>query len=95
MPAFLIVHSKLSDPKTFQQYVEASAHSLNLFEGTYLLGGGLSEVLEGAHDKNRTVIFQFPSTAHAKDWYQSKEYQSIKHLRENTGKFDFVLVDSF
>ena len=95
MSAFLIVHSKLTKPEIFQQYVVASEDSLKRYEGTYLLGGELNEVLEGRHDKNRTVIFQFPSPEHAKRWYSSKEYQSVKHLRDNTGEFDFVLVDPF
>lgn len=95
MPAFLIVHSKLTDPNAFQHYVEAAGPSLERYQGTYLLGGGVSDVLEGAHDKDRTVIFQFPSTQAAKSWYQSDEYQSVKPLREGTGAFDFVLVDSF
>jgi len=45
--AFLIVHSKLTKPEVFQQYVVASEYSLKLYEGTYLLGGELNEVLEG------------------------------------------------
>lgn len=95
MPAFLIVHSKLTDADAFQHYVEAAGHSLERYQGTYLLGGSVSDVLEGTHNKDRTVIFQFPSTQAAKNWYQSDEYQSVKPLREHTGAFDFVLVDSF
>ena len=95
MAAFLIVHSKLTNPELFQEYVAASEPSLNQYKGTYLLGGQLDEVLEGNHDKERTIIFEFPSTEHAKNWYYSKEYQGVKHLRDNTGTFDFVLVDSF
>ena len=95
MPAFLIVHSKLTDSSAFERYLKAAGASLERYQGTYLLGGSLSEVLEGSHDKNRTVIFQFPSIQDAKSWYDSEEYQSIKPLREHTGEFDFVLVNSF
>ena len=95
MPAFLIVHSKLTDPDAFEHYVKAAGPSLERHQGTYLLGGSLSEVLEGSHDKNRTVIFQFPSIEDAKSWHKSEEYQSIKPLREHTGEFDSVLVNSF
>ncbi|WP_443637943.1 DUF1330 domain-containing protein [Candidatus Njordibacter sp. Uisw_058] len=95
MPAFLIVHSKLTDADAFEHYVKAAGPSLERYQGTYLLGGSLSEVLEGSHDKDRTIIFQFPSIEDAKSWYQSKEYQSVKPLREHTGAFDFVLVNSF
>jgi uncharacterized protein (DUF1330 family) len=95
MSAFLIIHSKLTNPEAFQDYVVASEDSLKLHEGKYLLGGELDMVLEGEHDKSRTVIFQFPSSQHAKDWYTGDEYQKVKYLRDNTGEFDFVLVDSF
>ena len=95
MPAFLIVHSKLTDADAFEHYVKATGPSLEHYQGTYLLGGGLSEVLEGSHDKDRTVIFQFPSIQDAKSWYQSEDYQSVKPLRKHTGTFDFVLMNSF
>jgi uncharacterized protein (DUF1330 family) len=90
MPAFLIVHSKLTNPELFQKYVEASEKSLSIYEGKYILGGELDQVLEGFHDKSRTVIFQFPSSEHAKRWYNSEEYQNVKHLRDKTGEFDFA-----
>ncbi len=95
MSAFLIVHSKLTEPELFQNYVEAAGASLDQYEGKYLLGGSLSALLEGEHDKERTVIFEFPSSEKAKDWYNSEEYAKVKPLRENTGSFDFVLIDSF
>ena len=95
MTAFLIVHSTITNPELFQDYVAASEKSLKLFQGEYHLGGSFSALLEGTHDKNRTVIFKFPSSEHAKNWYDSKEYQEVKHLRDNTGEFDFVLIDSF
>jgi uncharacterized protein (DUF1330 family) len=95
MPAFLIVHSKLTDADAFEQYVKAACTYLDRYQGTFFLGGRLSEVLEGSHDKDRTVIFQFPSIEDAKSWYQSEEYRSVKPLREHTGTFDFVLVNSF
>lgn len=95
MAAFLIVHSKLNNPNLFQKYVVASEDSLKQYKGEYLLGGKLNTVLEGKHDKSRIVVFQFPSSEHAKNWYNSEEYRKVKHLRDNTGVFDFVLVDSF
>lgn len=95
MPAYLIAHSTITDSEKFQKYVSASEDSLSLYGGKYLLGGSVTQVLEGNHDKSRTIIFQFPSAEHAKDWYGSGEYQSVKPLRDNTGVFDFVVLDSF
>ncbi|MDC0052874.1 DUF1330 domain-containing protein [Gammaproteobacteria bacterium] len=95
MTAFLIVNSKLTKPELFQNYVIAAEESLKLYQGEYHLGGSFNTLLEGQHDKTRTVIFKFPSSEHAKTWYNGKEYQGVKHLREGTGEFDFVLIDSF
>ena len=95
MTAFLIVHSTLTDPELFQHYVSAAEDSLQLYQAEYHLGGQVNALLEGNHDKTRTVIFKFPSTESAKNWYGSEEYQRIKHLRDNTGEFDFILIDSF
>lgn len=95
MSSLLIVHSKLTDPVAFQNYVAAAESSLEQYNGSYLLGGSLNAVLEGSHNKERTVIFKFPSSEQAKRWYNSEEYQQVKHLRDGTGEFDFVLIDSF
>ena len=95
MSAFIIIHSTITEPELFQKYVEASEDSVNKYQGKYLLGGMVSDVLEGNHDQKRTVIFEFPDAEKAKNWYNSEEYGSVKHLKNNTGSFDFVLVDSF
>lgn len=95
MPGFIIIHSTLTDPERFQEYVLASEDSVNKYQGKFVLGGLVGEVLEGQHSKKRTVIFEFPSLDNAKAWYESEEYQSVKQLRDGTGEFDFVLLDSF
>lgn len=95
MPALLIVHSNVSKPELFQKYASASEHSLDLYGGEFLFGGNVSDVLEGSHDKSRAVIFKFASAEQARAWYYSEEYQAIKYLRDNTGEFDFMIVDSF
>ncbi len=95
MPAFIIIHSTITKPELFQKYVEASEDSLNQYHGKYLLGGMVTDILEGNHDQKRTVIFEFPDESQARNWYHSDEYGAVKHLKDNTGSFDFVLVDSF
>jgi len=95
MSGYIIIHSRLTDPERFQDYVAASEDSVNKYQGKFFLGGSVSKVLEGQHDKARTVIFEFPSVDKAQAWYNSDEYQSVKHLRDGTGEFDLVLVDSF
>ncbi|MFK8019980.1 MAG: DUF1330 domain-containing protein [Pseudomonadales bacterium] len=95
MPALLIVHSTVTKPELFKEYATASEHSLQLYGGEFLFGGNVSDVLEGSHDKSRAVIFQFSSAEQARAWYQSDEYQAVRHLREDTGELNFIVVDSF
>lgn len=95
MAAFLIVHSRLTDVDKFQEYVSASASSVAAFGGEYLLGGSLMSVLEGSHDKDRTVVFKFPDSDNVKSWYLSEAYTKVKPLREGTGEFDFLVIESF
>jgi len=95
MSAFIIIHSTITAPELFQKYVEASEHSLDIYKGKFLMGGMVSDVLEGNHNQKRTVIFEFPDVDQARGWYNSDEYRATKHLKDGTGTFDFVLIDSF
>lgn len=95
MSALLIVHSTVTKPELFQKYASAAEHSLELYGGEFLFGGNVNDVLEGSHNKSRAVIFRFASTEQARAWYNSEEYQAAKPLRDNTGDFDFLIVDSF
>ena len=61
MPAFLIVHSKLTDANAFQHYVEAAGPSLERYQGTYLLGGSVSDVLGAPMIKIARLFFSSPA----------------------------------
>ncbi len=95
MTALLIVNSTVSKPEAFQDYAKASEQSLELYGGEFLFGGNVTDVLEGKHNKSRSVIFRFANAEQARAWYHSEEYQAVKHLRDYTGEFDFMIVDSF
>ncbi len=51
-------------------------------------------VLEGNPEK-ATVIIEFESVEAAQQWYQSPEYQSIKHLRTESSKGSIIITRRF
>jgi uncharacterized protein (DUF1330 family) len=65
------------------------------FGGRYVLMGSAAEVLEGAWtDGGGAVISEWPDRAAALSFWHSPEYAAAKRLREGTGQFQVVLIDS-
>lgn len=82
MPAYLIAKITVKDPECFKGYVAGAPPIVARFGGGYLVRSGASEVLEGQPQINRTVIIEFPSLQHAKDFYADPEYQVLVRLRQ-------------
>jgi uncharacterized protein (DUF1330 family) len=52
------------------------------------------EVLEGvAPDVTHITMIAFPSTNHARAWYNDPEYAPMKRLRQAGSRLNFLLVE--
>jgi uncharacterized protein (DUF1330 family) len=60
--------------------------------GQILVGDRQSEILEGAPG-HVTIVARFPSKEAAKGWWESEEYQRIKHLQTDNSEGFTVLCD--
>ena len=78
IPMWITVAKTLTTPKTFPFRLRAT--------GTEL------EVLEGAHDGRRLVVFEFPSMAAIRLFWESPQYIKIKKLREGAASIDVWAV---
>ena len=87
MPALFIIQAQLSpDPEFMARYkqYQAQVQPLMAVHGGKVLAIGRDlEVMEGHHDGQRLIVMEFPSMDHLKAFWQSKEYDQIKPLREN------------
>lgn len=97
MTAYVIaeVSPKKSLPehkKLIQKYSLAAAKTIRQFGGE-MLAKSLSETLDGPEDKTMKVIITFPTSAQARTWYNSKEYQSLIALRDSAMICRFQLVE--
>jgi uncharacterized protein (DUF1330 family) len=93
LAAFLIIEIAVNDPEVYAQYREAVSRDLAAAGGTYLVRGGVLEVLEGDWRPNRMVVVRFDSADHARRWWNSPGYAELKAMRRRSAKTNMILVE--
>ena len=94
-PAYVVIEAKLksSELQRFASYASKVPSLVKKYSGEYLILGGDHEPLEGDWGETRIVLHKWESTAQAKEFWNSDEYQELKKLREGTGDFRIMLVE--
>jgi uncharacterized protein (DUF1330 family) len=93
MPAYIIADIDVQDAAKFEQYRARVPETLVPYGGRFVVRGGRVETLDGDWSPSRLVILEFPSTAQAKAWWNSKEYAEPKLLREASSRGKLLLVE--
>jgi uncharacterized protein (DUF1330 family) len=93
MPAYIIAEIDVHDAATFAEYRAGVPETLVPFGGRFVVRGGRVETLEGDWSPSRLVILEFPSAAQAKAWWDSKEYNGLKLLRQAASTGKLLLVE--
>ena len=94
MAAYFVVSYKITDPDGYAPYVPAVIPTLMAHGCEVLVADYESEIFEGEPDQV-TIVLKFPSKEAARVWYNSADYQAIKHLRTDNSEGTAVLVDSW
>jgi len=76
MAAYFIAQYVVNDPKLYREYQTAAAPTIAASGGEVVAFDVAAETIEGNPPGPHTVIVKFESTAAAKAWYQSPEYQA-------------------
>ena len=92
MTAYLVGSYRITNPEGYKPYVPAAVATLLAHGSELLVGDYASQVLEG-EPGNVTIVWKFASKEAAMAWYNSPEYQAIKHLRTDNTEGTAVLVD--
>jgi uncharacterized protein (DUF1330 family) len=93
MPAYLVAHIEVHDPVVFEDYRAQVVPIIKAFGGRYLVRGGALETLEGAQQRRRLVIIEFPSMDAARGFYHGAEYAPVLQRRLESATSDVVLVE--
>jgi uncharacterized protein (DUF1330 family) len=94
MSAYLVYNYSVTDQDKYEAYPPAAMPTLAGFDVEVLVADYQSEALEGS-PAAVTVVLRFPSKEEARRWYDSADYQAIKHLRTDNSEGEVVLVDGF
>jgi uncharacterized protein (DUF1330 family) len=94
---YLIAHVKVNDFEAFTPYKERAWELVDKYKGKWIVrapkGGDLRENANGVAENSATVVVEFDSYEHAKAYYESEEYQTVKELRLPNSESTFVLVE--
>ena len=94
MSAYFIASYRITDSEGYEFYVPAAIPTLLAHGCEVLAADYASQAIEGEPNAV-TVILKFASKAAAMTWYDSPEYQAIKHLRTDHSEGTAVLVEQW
>ena len=92
MAALMIIQASVSDKARYKAYQEAVQPLMASCGGRLRATGVELEVLEGAHDGRRLIVFEFESMQRIRDFWGSAQYKKVKALREGAAKIDVWAV---
>ena len=93
MAAYVIVDIDIHDPGGYEVYKKLTPGTLALYNGKFIVRGGVTETLEGNWDPGRIVVLEFPTATDAKLWWASAEYAPAKLIRHNSATTRMILVE--
>jgi uncharacterized protein (DUF1330 family) len=93
---YMIVIAELTDRARFlAEYASVVPALVEKFGGRYIIRGGGGEFLEGGWcDRASALVSEWPSKDAALRFWNSPEYTEAKRLREGTGRFQVLLIES-
>ena len=94
MTAYFIASYRITDSEGYELYVPSVIPTLQAHGCEVLAADYASQAIESAPN-NVTVILKFASKEAAMAWYDSPEYQAIKHNRIDNSEGTAVLVDQW
>ncbi|SDR04962.1 DUF1330 domain-containing protein [Actinopolyspora saharensis] len=82
MTAYVISEVEILDEQLAERYRELARHSIEQYDGRYVVRGAAPDVVEGSWPvEQRVVIVEFPSMQRAREWYDSPEYARALEVR--------------
>ena len=93
MAAYLVVQISVKDQDEFEKYKVMATPVISAYGGKYLVRGGAMTSLEGDWKPERFIIVEFESSERAMQWWNSKEYEEAKNLRQRIATTLMILVE--
>jgi uncharacterized protein (DUF1330 family) len=92
MAGYFVANYTITNQAEYMKYLAAVGPILTAHGAENIVVDRDCEPLEGPAGQV-TVVLRFATTAAAKAWYQSPEYQAIRHLRTDNSEGIGVIAD--
>lgn len=93
MSAYIIVDVKINNPVDYENYKKLTPSSIEAYNGSFIVRGGITETLEGDWETGRVVVLKFPNAEKARQWWNSTEYAPAKIIRQGAADTRMILVE--
>ena len=93
MSTYLIAEVNLIKPEAYNEYLSKVPKIVLKYNGEYLVIGGKISHHEGKWKPRRMVIVKFPNREKALAFYNSKEYERFKAIRNKVAESNLIFVD--
>lgn len=93
MAAYVIVDIEITDPQGYEEYRKLATPTVTAYDGRYIVRGGTTGILEGKWKPGRIVVLEFPSSARAREWWDSPEYRPLRDIRNRTARTNMIVVE--
>ena len=93
MLGYAIFNINITNPESYNEYIEKVVKVTEKFGGKYIVRGGATTKIEGTFPHPRTVVIQFPSYKDALRWYNSEEYKPIREIRFKNAKSIAIIIE--
>ena len=94
MSAYLVVDTKISNPKVYEEYKKLAKPIVEKFGGVYRVRGGAMDILQTElWTPTRIVIIEFPDVKNARAFVDSEEYAPVKPMRLANAECTSFIVD--
>src|SRR3989442_4905312 len=74
-PVYVVAEIEVTDPATYQTYVDRNGALVQSFGGRFLARGGKTETIAGPVPRGRVAIYTFDSMEKMQAWRESAAYK--------------------
>ena len=92
-PVYVVAEIDVTDPATYQTYVDRNGALVQSFGGRFLARGGKTEAIAGPPPRGRVAIYTFESMEKMQAWRDSAQYKELTAIRDQSSTFRSFAVE--
>lgn len=92
-PVYVVAAIDVTDPATYQTYVDRNGALVQSFGGRFLTRGGKTEVIAGLAPRGRVAVYTCESMEKMQAWRDSAQNKELIAIRDQSANFRSFAVE--